>query len=109
MASETKHTKGPWAATTRKGSWDWLVYSEADPNIEICQMFHDNTEFNEVGEANSRLVAAAPDMLTALMNVVTRLGRRGFESPENPDALLPADDQTMEISDAMRAIAKATS
>lgn len=63
----SKTTPGPWGTTTRQGSWDWVVFSKADPNIEICQMFHDDTEFNETGEANSRLVAAAPDMLALLL------------------------------------------
>jgi hypothetical protein len=63
-----KHTPGPWFATTRKGSWDWLVASQADPNIEICQMFHDGTDDNELGEANARLVAAAPALLDAIRN-----------------------------------------
>ncbi len=59
-----KHTPGPWGCTTRKGSWDWVVYR--DSNIEICQLFHDGTDMNETGEANARLIAAAPDMLLAL-------------------------------------------
>lgn len=79
------HTPGPWACTTRQGSWDWVVYSASDPNIEVCQMFHDGTHFNEVGEANARLIAAAPDLLAALelalcelsasANQLTYLGR----------------------------------
>ena len=66
------HTSGPWAATTRKGSWDWVVYSVADPNIEICQTFHDGTEFNEVGEANAHLIAAAPDLLEACKGLLAK-------------------------------------
>lgn len=65
-----KHTPGPWATTTRQGSWDWLVYSLADPNIEICQPFHDGTEFNEVGEANARLIAAAPELLAEAIELL---------------------------------------
>lgn len=64
------HTPGPWGATTRRGSWDWVVYQEANPNTEICQPFHDGTEFNETGEANARLIAAAPDMLKALTDLI---------------------------------------
>lgn len=62
-----KHIPGPWYATTRVGRepWDWVVASAADPNIEICQMFHDGTDENERGEANAKLVAAAPDLLKA--------------------------------------------
>jgi hypothetical protein len=42
------------------------VYQESDPNIEICQPFHDGTDDNEIGEANSRLIAAAPLLYEAL-------------------------------------------
>jgi hypothetical protein len=59
-------TKGPWAATTRQGSWDWVVFKQDEPNIEICQMFHDGTEYNKKGKANACLVAAAPELLEAL-------------------------------------------
>lgn len=58
-------TKGPWAATTRRGSWDWVVFKQDEPNIEICQMFHDGTEYNKKGKANACLVAAAPELLEA--------------------------------------------
>jgi hypothetical protein len=71
--SEAKHTPGPWGCTTRQGSWDWVVFSEETPNIEICQMFHDDTEFNETGEANSHLVAAAPDLLTTARNAAATI------------------------------------
>lgn len=57
-----KHTPGPWAATTRRGSWDYVVYQVAQPHIEICQMFHDDTDVNEIGKANAELVASAPWM-----------------------------------------------
>lgn len=53
------HTPLPWAATTRQGSWDWVIYSTKDPNIEICQLFHDGTEDNETGEANADLIVKA--------------------------------------------------
>lgn len=69
-----KFTPGPWATTTRQGSWDWVVYQVTDPNIEICQPFHDDTEENEIGEANARLIAAAPDMLAALREIAAEAG-----------------------------------
>ena len=28
--AETAFTPGPWSATTRRGSWDWVVYSVPD-------------------------------------------------------------------------------
>lgn len=62
------HTAGPWYATTRQGSWDWVVARDA--KNEICQMFHDGSELNETGEANARLIAAAPELLDALREMV---------------------------------------
>jgi hypothetical protein len=59
------HTPLPWAATTRQGSWDWVIYSTKDPNIEICQLFHDGTEDNETGEANAELIVRAVNALAA--------------------------------------------
>lgn len=72
-----KHTPGPWFATTRQGSW--VVASAKDPNTEVCQMFHDGTDENELGEANSRLVAAAPDMLAVLQQIESEM-RAGLGS-----------------------------
>ena len=72
------HTPVPWAATTRRGSWDWVVYSVADPNIEICQPFHDGTEDSETGEANANLIVEAVnnhDRLTAQL----ALARKALE------------------------------
>ena len=66
-----KSTPGPWHATTRKGSWDWVV--ARDSNNEICQMFHDGTDFNETGEANARLIAAAPELLEEMRNAAANL------------------------------------
>jgi hypothetical protein len=69
-AKSARHTEEAWACTTRQGSWDWVVYVASDPNNEVCQMFHDGTDLNEIGEARAHLVAAAPDMLAALVEVL---------------------------------------
>jgi hypothetical protein len=66
----SKYMPGPWGATTRRGSWDWVVYQVSDPNNEVCQMFHDGSELNEMGETNAHLIAAAPDMLEALKGLL---------------------------------------
>lgn len=59
----SKHTPGPWAAAARQGSdWDLVVY-KPDTSLEICQMFHDFTKGNPIGQANAYLVAAAPELL----------------------------------------------
>lgn len=66
-------TPGEWVATTRHGSWDWLIYCKSDPNFEICQMFHDGTDYNEVGEANASFVAASRLGVPALCDAVEDL------------------------------------
>ena len=58
-ADFSKATPRPWAATTRQGSWDWVVYQASQPNIEVCQVFHDDTELNETGEAVAALIVEA--------------------------------------------------
>jgi len=95
-----KHTPGTWAATTRQGSWDWLVYSADNPNIEVCQMFHDGTEENETGEANAMLVAAAPDLLAALETIISNIGMGGL--------YLEGDAEECGLNKARAAIAKAS-
>jgi hypothetical protein len=54
-------------------------------------------------EANARLIAAAPDMLAALIALV---GEYGFRCGDD-DQLAPAQDQYAEIKQAMLIIAKA--
>lgn len=64
-----KHTPGEWVISrdNRPGmEWNLHIASAENPNIEICSMFHDGTEENELGEANSRVIAAAPEMLDVL-------------------------------------------
>lgn len=59
------HTPGPWTAIHNK--WpiphddDWCVVGEQEEVIAT-----------RIGEANARLIAAAPDLLAALKSVVGR-------------------------------------
>lgn len=80
--SETKHTQGPWKAVRAEspdntGGFDWAIL---DANSRIV-----SEAFEHVGqlsggydkrpaEANARLIAAAPDLLEALQEI---LGYRG--------------------------------
>src|SRR5215467_1496052 len=74
--SPPMRTPGPWAYTHREGAdYDLVVYRQSDSNHEICQMFHTKSKadpFNEEGEANARLIAAAPELLEALKALYER-------------------------------------
>lgn len=87
MTDRFNRTPGAWGAKTREGSWDWVVYQKNNPAIEICQMFHDGTEFNERGEANAYLAAAAPELLEALESMVNCY--QGY-LVDDPDELIKA-------------------
>ena len=58
-AREVRHTPGPWFQSSYEGGWDCV--REAGGQI-VCKLV-----LNE--PANARLIAAAPDMLSALLYV----------------------------------------
>lgn len=62
--SETKHTPGPWEFDGPHHNI--IVWSS--PNNRICFMTSDGPT-----EANARLIAAAPDLLEALKNIVNSI------------------------------------
>lgn len=47
------------------------------------------------------------ELVKAAQTVCEWHGKRGYENPEAPDSLLPADEQEWEICEALRVIAKA--
>ena len=69
----SKHTPGPWKTVARNypiadtGDYDgcWEVLT-GDPKKPIVQIWGDSDE----DEANARLIAAAPDLLEALRDMV---------------------------------------
>jgi len=66
---ETKFTPGPWVVDPDDRpdmEWNNHIISATHPHLTICFMSHDGDGINEHGEANARLIAAAPDLLEAL-------------------------------------------
>ncbi len=63
--SRMKHTQGNWMAS--KYSYDWGVYSNKNQGRDIALV----REYGslEEGEANAKLIAAAPDLLEALIEL----------------------------------------
>jgi hypothetical protein len=88
----TKHTPGPWAAAPTDGGF--AVYEDdGEGNGDHIQCIPGHPR----GEANARLIAAAPELLSALRDMVQR------------EAYLYPDSESNVILDAARAaIAKAT-
>jgi len=60
------HTKGPWSLsdeTTRDGLRSKLVHGMPEGMLAIVRVEHQGAYY---GDANARLIAAAPDLLEAL-------------------------------------------
>lgn len=72
------HTKGPWIATVSVGDrngWDnpkQVVQIEADGGVLIAHYETSYMEYpcDEANKANASLIAAAPELLTALLAMV---------------------------------------
>lgn len=61
-----KFLPGPWFVSRDPRpdmEWNNHIASVERPHLEVCSMFHSDADGNEQGEANARLVAAAPDLL----------------------------------------------
>lgn len=61
----TKHTPGPWRATTPVGSGPSFIKAPDCSGIAKCYADHRSTK---EANANARLIAAAPELLTDLQN-----------------------------------------
>ena len=63
---EAKHTPGPWKAESAAGQHDtagWMVLGRSRLVASVSNLWED-------AEANARLIAAAPELLEALKNIV---------------------------------------
>ncbi len=73
----SEHTKGPWSAVDN--SWDTsTVYGHGGVTVAECPIDAECDEdtqdqYEAVKEANARLIAAAPDVLTELKKARDRL------------------------------------
>jgi len=61
----SEHTPGPWHYQEESDAYTHIVRSAT--NFFICQLQQDTGGF---AEANARLIAAAPDMLSALKGLL---------------------------------------
>ncbi len=75
--SKIEHTPGPWnfqpacALVLEKGSHFYRIEDSSDGfNIGLVSTWRNDPEDAKEAEANARLIAAAPDLLQALENLV---------------------------------------
>ena len=63
----SKHTPGPWKYQEESDEYTHIV--RAENNLMICHLSQDSSG---VSESNARLIAAAPDLLKACKQAVSR-------------------------------------
>lgn len=109
----TKHTKGPWVWSDKFKTFDnerntWSLLGEGGYGILSCDGDANSPQcLGASGEANARLIAAAPELLEALKLVTDVYAAMR----ETLSSKYPADGwsaETMTIDAARAAIAKAT-
>lgn len=110
-----QHSEGPWFV--RKSphyKFEHYTHREIiiDPEgeeggIVLGEVFYSDTGDNEA-EANARLIAAAPDLLAALVEILGPLNVCSDNANVRDETMLPIDITMGEIRRARAAIAKAT-
>ena len=100
--SEIKPTPGPWEAKPT-GPWDgWDGWSVEDATGAVVCDAH-GSQLDGRREANARLIAAAPELLEALIELADEVADRfDLDSPSTNPSIKHA------VSSARAAIAKAT-
>ena len=67
--STAKHTPGPWVVILSPADHDEFEVVTSNVSMPICQFWRKGYGV-EAHAANARLIAAAPDLLEALMTVI---------------------------------------
>jgi hypothetical protein len=91
----TQHTNGPW---NHKEQWGYYKIHSEDEGVSVVH------GIDSKSEANARLIAAAPDMLSALDACVDVLFASSEESAESESY---ARDCWIAMTQARKALAKA--
>ena len=72
-----KHTPGPWFAgkdcseyASEVAKSEWVISSDDDHRFSLATLVMDIPDLRAAAEANASLIAASPDMLSALKLVV---------------------------------------
>lgn len=100
----SKHTKGPWLPHWLMGNGDthWIVPAD-QPNAPLAKVdafAPTDGDMELEGKANARLIAAAPDLLAALRDVIGWI-------PGGASEMWHTDAPSKAVERARAAIAKA--
>jgi hypothetical protein len=83
------HTPGPWRIGDAGGTVFGPPNGNPSPEIIAIVNAKDSPIVSGRRKANARLIAAAPDLLAAIQNVMTIIEARGFKRrPEDPQGSL---------------------
>jgi hypothetical protein len=107
--ADSKHTPGPWTAAPSKYAEGVLVVKAGMPSNRVLARFGSDAEpLDETDEANARLIAAAPDLLAALLAFIPELEQRErFISANDSPWSQSEKDMLDRIWAARKAVAKA--
>lgn len=101
--SETKHTPGPWGyGQVEEGIWG-IYFNPDGYDIEDAAVYMRDTE-DDRSEADARLIAAAPDLLEALTELL-----RMIDAGVSAETMISCESRNISsvLGDARVAIAKA--
>lgn len=74
-----KHTPGPWTVDETKAMGAYGVWTDTDPMIPVCYFHHNRDRVpRDEQDANAKLIAAAPDLLRCLSNLINDLDNRAL-------------------------------
>ena len=105
----TQYTEGPWKALVDKGG-DNLSVTALDGDVTViggCGCCGSPWTDEDCAEANARLIAAAPDLLRALEDILPGAGWANYSDEELLDEAAKGNETAPRILNARAAIAKA--
>ncbi len=80
------HTPGPWLADDGEGG-DWVVAAESDGDV-IAPLFMATGHYDDA-KANAYLIAAAPDLLAALRDLMPLMAECDCINSDRQQPLCP--------------------